>query len=141
MCSTIRKLFTTVKQDLSGIPWWTTDIGGFIGGDPCGDDFRELFVRWFQYGTFCHIFRLHGYRLPYGNTGMYEDSGNLDLEVCGDNEVWSYGEKVFENAKEFMLLREKIRAYIMKLMKEAHDKGTPPLRTLFYNYHGVGGYK
>ncbi len=49
---------------LSGIPWWTTDIGGFHGGDPDSPAFRELIIRWFQYGTFCPIFRLHGHRRP-----------------------------------------------------------------------------
>jgi len=34
----------------SGIPWWTTDIGGFHGGDPEDPDYRELVIRWFQYG-------------------------------------------------------------------------------------------
>ena len=47
---------------LSGIAWWTTDIGGFWGGNIELPDFRELLVRWFQYGLFCPLFRLHGYR-------------------------------------------------------------------------------
>lgn len=38
---------------LAGIPWWTTDIGGFHGGDPKDPKFQELLVRWFEYGTFC----------------------------------------------------------------------------------------
>jgi len=119
---------------ISGIPWWTTDIGGFTGGDPNDENFRELFIRWFQYGTFCPIFRLHGYRRPYGKTSMYEDSGDFDIDTCGDNEVWSYGEKVYEITREFMHLREKIRPYIMELMKEAHETGIPPMRTLFLNF-------
>ena len=49
---------------LSGIPWWTSDIGGFHGGDPASPYFRELIVRWFQYGVFCPLFRLHGHRQP-----------------------------------------------------------------------------
>ena len=47
---------------MSGIPWWTTDIGGFHGGDVNSAYFRELIVRWFQYGLFCPLFRLHGVR-------------------------------------------------------------------------------
>ena len=58
---------------LAGIPWWTTDIGGFHGGDPKDPDFRELLVRWFEYGTFCPVMRLHGDREPrqpqVGTTG------------------------------------------------------------------------
>ena len=54
---------------MSGIPWWTTDIGGFMGGDPQSGYFRELVVRWFQYGLFCPLFRLHGVRLPFTEDG------------------------------------------------------------------------
>ena len=49
---------------VSGIPWWTTDIGGFHGGDPRDPAYQELMVRWFQYGVFCPLFRLHGDRQP-----------------------------------------------------------------------------
>jgi alpha-D-xyloside xylohydrolase len=44
----------------SGIPYWNTDIGGFFGGDPADADYAELFTRWFQFGTFCPMFRVHG---------------------------------------------------------------------------------
>jgi alpha-D-xyloside xylohydrolase len=53
-----------LNMGLSGIPWWTTDIGGFRGGDPTSPDFQQLIVRWFQFGAFCPIFRLHGHRCP-----------------------------------------------------------------------------
>ena len=49
---------------ISGIPWWTTDIGGFHGGDPGDPAYQELITRWFQYGVFCPLFRLHGDRQP-----------------------------------------------------------------------------
>ena len=49
---------------LSGIPYWTTDIGGFVFGNPDDPAFRELFVRWFQFGTFNPILRVHGTRNP-----------------------------------------------------------------------------
>jgi alpha-D-xyloside xylohydrolase len=44
----------------TGIPYWNTDIGAFFGGDPADDNYRELFTRWFQFGTFCPMFRVHG---------------------------------------------------------------------------------
>jgi len=51
----------------SGIPYWTSDIGGYITRtnstgipDWTRPDFRELFTRWFQFGTFCPIMRIHG---------------------------------------------------------------------------------
>src|SRR5258708_26740913 len=49
---------------LSGIPWWTTDIGGFYGGHPESPPFRQLLLRRFQYTTFCPLFQLHGHRHP-----------------------------------------------------------------------------
>jgi alpha-D-xyloside xylohydrolase len=44
----------------SGVPYWNTDIGGFFGGDPAEPGYRELFIRWFQYGAFNPMFRVHG---------------------------------------------------------------------------------
>ncbi|KAL2761006.1 glycoside hydrolase family 31 protein [Sodiomyces alcalophilus JCM 7366] len=121
-----------LHMGLSGFPWWTTDIGGFHGGDPSDDRFRELFVRWFQWGAFCPVMRLHGDREPkqprHGTTG---GSGCLS---GAPNEVWSYGPAVYEICKKYMFLRETMRDYIRGLMKEAHEKGTPVMRTLFYEF-------
>ncbi|MGZ3778607.1 MAG: glycoside hydrolase family 31 protein, partial [Mucilaginibacter sp.] len=48
----------------SGIPYWTSDIGGYHYNWTIPDwsrpEFRELFTRWFQFGTFCPIMRIHG---------------------------------------------------------------------------------
>lgn len=44
----------------TGIPYWNTDIGGFFGGDPETPEYRELFTRWYQYGAFTPMFRVHG---------------------------------------------------------------------------------
>ena len=74
---------------LAGIPWWTTDIGGFHGGNPDDPKFREVFIRWFQYGTFCPVIRLHGDQEPHS-----EPLGTSGGGVCisgAANEVWSYG--------------------------------------------------
>lgn len=58
---------------IAGIPWWTTDIGGFFGANIYDESYHEVFVRWFEYGAFCPVMRLHGYRMPYqpqfGTTG------------------------------------------------------------------------
>jgi alpha-D-xyloside xylohydrolase len=107
---------------LSGIPWWTTDIGGFVNGDISTPYFRELIVRWFQYGVFCPLFRLHGYRLP-----RTEDSG-------APNEVWSFGEEAYAIIKELLFLRERLRPYVMEQMGLAHKRGTPPMRPLFFDF-------
>lgn len=124
------QLCAGLNMGLSGLPWWTTDIGGFHGGDPNDPKFRELFVRWFQWGTFCPVMRLHGDREP-------RQPKKADSPGCrsgADNEVWSYGPVVYEICKEYMDIREKMRDYTRTLMKEAHEKGTPVIRTLFYEF-------
>jgi len=109
-----------------------TDIGGFHGGDPKDPKFRELFVRWFQWGAFCPVMRLHGDREPrQAKVGM---AGGASCRSGADNEVWSYGPEVFEICKKYMQFREELRPYTRKLMKEAHEKGTPVMRTLFFEF-------
>ena len=117
---------------LSGIPWWTTDIGGFHGGNPEDPAFQELFVRWFQWGTFCPVMRLHGDREP--RQPQQGHSGGASCCSGAPNEVWSYGEKVYHICRKYMKLREDMRDYSRKLMQEAHEKGTPVMRTLFYEF-------
>ena len=46
-----------LNTQMSGIAWWTTDIGGYSGGNPSDPGFRELIVRWFQFGLTCPLFR------------------------------------------------------------------------------------
>jgi alpha-D-xyloside xylohydrolase len=115
---------------ISGIPWWTTDIGGFHGGDPTKPEFRELFTRWFQWGAFCPVMRLHGDREP--QQPQHGETGGATCRSGAPNEVWSYGDEVYEICKKYMLIREELRDYTRGLMREAHEKGTPVMRTLFY---------
>lgn len=126
------QLVAGLNMGIAGIPWWTTDIGGFHGGNPNDEQFRELFVRWFQWGTFCPVMRLHGDREP--KQPQYGTTGGATCLSGADNEVWSYGEEVYEICKKYLNIREKLRPYTRELMKEAHEKGTPVMRTLFYEY-------
>lgn len=121
-----------LNMGIAGIPWWTTDIGGFHGGDPDDPAFRELFVRWFQWGTFCPVMRLHGDREP--RQPQYGETGGAACCSGAPNEVWSYGEEVYEICRKYMELRERLRPYTRSLMAEAHEKGTPVMRPLFYGY-------
>jgi alpha-D-xyloside xylohydrolase len=114
---------------MSGIPWWTTDIGGFFGGQTRSEEFRELIVRWFQFGVFCPIFRLHGWR-----DSQYSIEGMSDPTSGGPNEVWSFGEQAYGIIRELLFLRERLRPYIMEQMKRAADKGTPVMRPLFFDF-------
>lgn len=128
------QLAAGLNMGIAGIPWWTTDIGGFHGGDPNDEQFREVFVRWFQWGTFCPVMRLHGDREP---RQMPDDLPVIKgTTACSgaDNEVWSYGPEVYEICKKYMFIREKLRDYTRGLMREAHEKGTPVMRPLFYEF-------
>ncbi|WP_410597955.1 TIM-barrel domain-containing protein [Amycolatopsis sp. lyj-23] len=111
---------------LAGIPWWTTDIGGFHGGDPSSPEYRELMVRWFSYGVFCPLFRLHGFRDPRPAFGP-EMTG-------GPNEVWSFGAEAYEAITASLRLRERLRPYLMEQMRVAHEQGIPPMRPLFVDF-------
>ena len=120
---------------LSGIPWWTTDIGGFYNGNINTPYFKELIVRWFQFGVFCPIFRLHGFREP-----RTPASHLLTSESTGAaNEVWSFGDKAYNIIKEILFLRERLRPYITGQMQLAHEKGIPPMRPLFFDFPADAG--
>lgn len=121
-----------LQMGLSGIPWWTTDIGGFHGGNIYDKDFQELLVRWFQFGAFCPVMRLHGNRLP--RTPLYKANGEETEGTGADNEIWSYGEDNYQIMKRFIEIREMMRDYTRSLMTEAHESGAPVMRTMFYEF-------
>ncbi len=127
------QLAAGLNMGIAGIPWWTTDIGGFHGGNPDDPQFREVFIRWFQYGTFCPVMRLHGDREPHSEPLGTEGGGVATSGAA--NEVWSYGEEAYEICKKYLAIRERIKPYVRKLMKEAHEKGTPVMRPLFYDFN------
>ena len=130
--STFESLRKQIKSGLNmamcGIPWWTTDIGGFYGGDIESDEFRELIVRWFQYGVFCPVFRLHGSRNGHDRTrDIIEPSG-------GDNELWSFGDRDYEILRDLVFLRERLRPYIHDQMAIASKDGVPVMRPLLFDW-------
>ncbi len=127
-----RQLCAGLSMGIAGIPWWTTDIGGFHGGCPEDEGFRELLIRWFQWGAYCPVMRLHGDRQPArkvtrrdGSEAMFSGSGN---------EVWSFGEAAYPILKKYLLVRESLRDYTRRLMLEAHTQGKPVMRAMFYAF-------
>ena len=101
---------------LSGIPYWTTDIGGFVFGSPADPAFRELFVRWFQYGTFNPILRVHGTRNP------------------DENELWSYGPDAQKILVNFDRLRYRMLPYIYSLAWKTTSEAYTPMRPLAMDF-------
>jgi len=102
---------------LSGIPYWTTDIGGFVFGSPSDPAFRELFVRWFQWGTFNPILRVHGTR------------GNPD-----GNELWSYGPEMQKILVDFDRLRYRLLPYTYSLAWMATSESYTLMRPLVMDF-------
>jgi len=121
-----------LNMGIAGIPWWTTDIGGFHGGYAAEEEFHEVLIRWFEYGTFCPVMRLHGDRSP--KQPQFGTTGGANCRTGADNEVWSYGEKVYNICEKYLQIREAMFPYIKSLMQEAHEKGTPVIRTMFYEF-------
>lgn len=128
-----------INMNMAGIPWWTTDAGGFLGGDIHSKEFRELIVRWFEWSVFCPVTRLHGERPPFKvlPEAFHEIRGHQikQMQSGQDNEVWSFGEDVYEILSGLLFLRQRLKPYIKKLMEEAHKKGQPVMRPLMYDFY------
>lgn len=129
-----RQIKTALNVAMSGIPWWSTDIGGFRGGDPDSESYRECIIRWFQFGAFCPVFRLHGNRfrpnkpkIPHFYTDPFCPSG-------GPNEIWSYGDTAYQIFTAYIQIREYLRDYIKENLDLASTEGIPLMRPLFFHY-------
>ncbi len=103
-----------LNVSMSGIPWWHTDTGGFNREMTDDDTYAELLVRWFQYSTFTPILRIHG--------NNYE------------TEIWKERPAVYATLKAYLLLRYRLKPYILEQMQLAHEQGTPPMRPVFFDY-------
>ena len=101
-----------LNMGMAGIPWWTSDIGGFIGGDITDPHFKELLVRWFAWGAFCPVFRMHGERSPWYEREQEYRDGVRQLTSGQPNEVWSFGEDNYEILTKYLFIRERLRPYI-----------------------------
>lgn len=123
-----------LSMGMAGIPWWTSDIGGFLGGNITDPHFKELLVRWFAWGAFCPVFRMHGERSPWYEREQEFINGVRQLTSGQDNEVWSFGEDNYEILKKYLFIRERLRPYIRDCMKAASESGAPVMRPLFYDF-------
>ena len=129
-----RQIPTGLNFVASGMPYWSTDIGGwqYLPGshtparppllDPSDartnvghyDDYPELYVRWFQYATFQPNMRAHGSR--------------------NENEVWSYGKQAEPILEKYLRLRYELMPYIYSLAYSSHQTGAPFMRGLFMDF-------
>ena len=125
-----------LNMSVAGIPWWTSDIGGFVGGNIKDPYFKELLVRWFAWGCFCPVFRMHGERSPWYEREEEFINNVRQLTSGQDNEVWSFGEDNYEILKKYLFIRERLRPYIRECMKQASLTGAPVMRPLFFDFDG-----
>jgi alpha-D-xyloside xylohydrolase len=79
------------NYSIAGLPYITTDVGGYYVPKNSSDSDKELFVRWFEWGTFCPIFRVHGRSRPF---------------------PWEYGKEAEAILKKFDRLRYRLMPYI-----------------------------
>lgn len=96
---------------LSGIPWWGTDIGGFLTMDGYSP---ELYVRWMEWGVFCGLFRTHGTR--------------------PGNEPWSFGPGAQRQIGGLIRLRYMLLPYVYSLAMDCALHGTPLVRPMAYEF-------
>ncbi|MBE6938790.1 MAG: glycoside hydrolase family 31 protein [Ruminococcaceae bacterium] len=129
-----RQIMAGLNMGMAGIPWWNADIGGFMGGDINSPQFRELLMRWFAFGTFSPVMRLHGDRDPHTQKPFISSDGKACAPTGADNEVWSYGEDAEKVLVGFIEQRYRLRPYIARVMAQAHENGSPAMRPLFYNF-------
>lgn len=126
-----------INTGLSGVPYWGTDIGGFV---PTKEFTAELYLRWFQFGAFCTLFRCHGrtwkLRLPWGwNTG---DPGPIEINNYNGAAIPDasqlHNAQVEPICRKYLELRYRMLPYIYSAVRECTQTGMPVMRGLWLHY-------
>ena len=126
-----------INTALTGIPYWGTDIGGFV---PTNEFTAELYLRWFQFAAFCPLFRSHGrtwkLRLPWGwNIG---DPG--PVEINNYNGAGTPAASQLHNpqveviCRKYLELRYRMLPYLYSAVRECAVSGMPIMRSLWLHY-------
>ncbi len=103
-----------INFSLTGIPYWNSDIGGFFSGNPQDPAYRELFIRWFQFGAFCPLFRVHGANYP--------------------KEMWRFGPEAMQILLKFDQLRYRLLPYIYSVSWMVSQQGYTMMRGLMMDF-------
>jgi alpha-D-xyloside xylohydrolase len=111
-----RQIPAGLNLSVSGIPYWTTDIGGFVSADPNNTAYRELYIRWFEFGAFCPMFRAHGTR------------------TTNENEIWAYGPEAQTILTAYDQLRYRLMPYIYSLAWKTTSEGYTIMRPLVMDF-------
>ena len=130
-----KQICAGLHMGLCGIPWWTTDIGGFMTDDVNDPDFQQLLIRWYEFAVYSAVFRMHGDRGPHNIPTLDDrDFGGGYLYTGQSNELWSYGEENYRIMKKYYDIRISMHDYIKQLYDEASENGSPLIRTMFYEF-------
>ncbi|WP_127124567.1 TIM-barrel domain-containing protein [Pseudoflavitalea rhizosphaerae] len=114
-----RQIAAGLNFSITGMPYWTTDIGGFFrpGQRQYTDvKYHEILTRWFQWGAFNPVFRIHGYQT--------------------ETEPWKYGETVEENMRSIMNLRYRLLPYIYSEAWQVTKNGSTIMRPMLMDFSG-----
>ncbi|MEI6866140.1 TIM-barrel domain-containing protein [Flavicella sp.] len=109
---------------MTGVPYWTHDIGGFFRDSKSinpefdsqytNPEYIELLTRWFQFGTFSPIFRIHGY--------------------VSETEIWRYDDAFESTARKFIDLRYQLMPYIYSQAWQITNNSRQLMSPLVYHY-------
>ena len=107
-----RQIPAGLSFSMSGLPYWTTDGGGFFRPKDqyTNEAYHELLIRWFQYAAFCPVFRVHGW--------------------ISNAEIWNYGPRVLDISTQYDELRYHLLPYIYSSAWGVTSKGETLMRAL-----------
>ena len=114
-----RQIVSGLNFTITGLPYWTTDIGGFFrpGRSQYTDEkYQDLLTRWYQWGAMSPIFRIHGYQT--------------------ETEPWKYGQKVEDNMRKMLNLRYRLLPYIYSEAWQVTKNGSTMMRPLVMDFNG-----
>jgi len=111
-----RQIPAGLNYSLSGNPYWTTDIGGFVVANPDDPAYRALYLRGFEFGVFNPIFRAHGTR------------------TTNQNEIWSYGTEMQRILTRYDRLRYRLLPYIYSVAWKTTSENYTPMRALVMDF-------
>lgn len=111
-----RQIPAGLNFSVSGIPYWNTDIGGFFSGKATDKNYQELFTRWFQFGAFNPMFRVHGSQ--------------------ADKEIWRWDEPTQRILTDYIRLRYRLLPYIYSASWQVTGDGGTMLRPLMMDFGG-----
>jgi alpha-glucosidase/alpha-D-xyloside xylohydrolase len=126
-----------INTGLSGMPYWGTDIGGFV---PTPEFTAELYLRWFQFAAFCPLFRSHGrawkLRLPWqwntGDPGPPEIGSYSGAAIPDSSRL--HDPQVEAICRRYLELRYRMMPYLYSAVRECTISGLPIIRALWLHF-------